>query len=71
MSPKRKIDPLVQLLEDIRQELDWSQQRMADHLGINQSSWSEWVTGAVRPELATVRRLLDVLGYDIVAVKRR
>jgi transcriptional regulator with XRE-family HTH domain len=70
MSPQRKIDPLVQLLADIRQELGLTQQVMSELLGVPQSSISEWETGYVRPELSTIRRLLDALGYDVVAVKR-
>lgn len=68
MSPPKKVDPLVQLLADTRRELGLTQYEMAGWLEVSQSSISEWETGVVQPELASIRRMLGELGFDIVAI---
>jgi len=46
----------------------WTQQRLADALGVKQAQVANWETGFRRPKLDALRRIADALGTDLAAL---
>lgn len=44
-------------LRPLRMQAGYTQQQMADHLGLERSTYTKYETGASEPSLATLRRL--------------
>jgi DNA-binding XRE family transcriptional regulator len=58
---REHLDPVAVLLASLRKKWHWTQADMANHLGIQQSTVSDWETGEVHMKLDTARRILRML----------
>ena len=63
-------DPILTEMRLIRLASGRSQQEVADAAGVVQSSLSYWEQGARTVPLEKLRRVLDVLGLDLVIVEK-
>lgn len=61
---KRKI--LASNLHYLRSLAGLTQQRVADKLGINRTSYTKWETGVISPSLEMISRLIDFYNGLIV-----
>jgi transcriptional regulator with XRE-family HTH domain len=58
--------PVMRFFAGCRAEMGWSQQLVADHMGINQSTVSDLETGVTqRPDLETVAKMANGYGYQV------
>jgi transcriptional regulator with XRE-family HTH domain len=55
---------LGELIRDRRIERGWSQQDLADHLGVRAQTISTWELGQARPQRRFAREVADLLGVD-------
>jgi len=60
-------DPVIAALRDRRMHLGLTQRDLADALGVQQSSISDWESGTVVPRLTTLHRWAEALGLAVIA----
>jgi len=56
-----KIERLIERLEDVRKERDWSTEKMASEIGIARKNYSLWKNGHRRPSSEKLFKILDFL----------
>ncbi|MBO5011259.1 MAG: helix-turn-helix domain-containing protein [Elusimicrobiaceae bacterium] len=61
---------LVARFVELRKKVKMTQQQVADKTGINQSSIARMENGGRAPQLATILRLFDAVGYDLKPVAK-
>jgi transcriptional regulator with XRE-family HTH domain len=54
-----------QRLRELREENKWSQQELADKIGLSQSAITDWERGARSPNLAKTEKLADIFGVTV------
>ena len=60
-APRRTNDsPIAQA----RLAKGWTQQQLAEALGVGQPMIAHWETGAKKPKMQTLMRIADALGVD-------
>lgn len=60
-----EVDRLSELIRQIRLEKGWSQQDLADAVGVETASVSRWETGESRPRPRRLLAIAEALGKDI------
>ncbi len=58
---RSRIDGIGERMREARTLLGITQQGLADELGVSRPAVSQWETGAMHPELATLERAAHVL----------
>ena len=66
-----KADPLLRLIRKQRKDLKLTQQHIAYMTGLNLATVRNLEQGVTSPRLATVRTVLKLLGYKLVALPLR
>lgn len=51
-------------LRFLRKKQEYTQQEIADRLGINRTTYTKWETGASKPGLKNIERLSNLLDVD-------
>lgn len=51
-------------LRFLRKKQEYTQQEIADRLGINRTTYTKWETGASEPGLKNIERLSNLLDVD-------
>lgn len=51
-------------LKDVRIQKQWTQKTLAERVGINQSTVSDYEAGRIRPSFESLARLLEGLGLE-------
>lgn len=51
-------------IKKLRQQHDWTQEELADQVGINKRNISRYESGHVEPRKSTLRKLAEVLGIS-------
>lgn len=59
---------LGQLFRDYREDLDLSQQEVADELHVDRSTYSHYETGKNAPNLKMTKKICDILGIKYTEV---
>ena len=60
--------PPQQTLRQLRQARGWTQQQVANRLGVAQVSVWRWERGQVVPHVRTRKRLADLFGVGVVEI---
>jgi transcriptional regulator with XRE-family HTH domain len=60
----------MQMLKERRKALGWSQQRVADLMGVQQSSISTWEGGLSSPTLIFLLQYADALGMKVKVLEK-
>ena len=54
----------VEIIKQIMEENDLSQQKMADALGVNQTTVSQWLLGKKKPNYDSIKALYEKFGVE-------
>lgn len=71
MSADSDMDPTVAFIKLQVRKRNIRQKALATHLGVTQKHISQVLSGKAGCSMPLARRMLDYLGYDLVAVGRR
>ncbi len=66
MPRRRRTDNLGDAIRARREELGWTQQHLADAVGVEELSVRNWEIGRHRPRTRHLRRLSEVLELDLI-----
>ena len=56
--------PYIEIIREIMQQYNLSQQKLADLLGINQTTVSQWLLGKKKPGYDSILLLYDKFGIE-------
>lgn len=54
----------AEIIKQIMEENDLSQQKMADALGVNQTTVSQWLLGKKKPNYDSIKALYEKFGVE-------
>ena len=54
-----------QKLKRLRQEKDWSQEKLAEEIGVKRLAINKYESGQTKPSAATLQRISEVFGVSI------
>ena len=66
---KKRQDQFAEILTQLREEADMTQQQAAEASGVHVRVIQSWEMGRVSPTLRTLDRLLAVYGYEIEVMR--
>ena len=59
---------LKDTIKTMREERGWTQQQLADKLGVTRSAVTQWETGWSQPKMDSIKKLADVFGTTIASI---
>lgn len=54
----------IEIIQQILDENEWSQQKLADVLGVNQTTVSQWLLGKKKPGYDSIALLYEKFGIE-------
>jgi transcriptional regulator with XRE-family HTH domain len=66
---KKRQDQFAEILTQLREEADMTQQQAAEASGVHVRVIQSWEMGRVSPTLRTLDRLLVVYGYEVEVMR--
>lgn len=55
------MNELIQQLDDLRKKLGWSQERMAQEVGVSFSTYNRWVQGHIQKLHGPTKRVIELV----------